>query len=255
MFFSPTDYEKYPPCGMFTIPHLILFVICVSIIVVAVYLTRKINKDNLKKTTKVIAIILVILEMGKTIYNLYYGYTNIDSIVPLHFCSLFIYSTILAGFGKGKLERFGNSFITSAGLVCGGFFLIFPTTSLTMHPAFHFLSIHSMLYHSCMVYLSIMYLIKDVFKPTLLNFKYYLIFCLISYLPALIINGIFHSNLMFLREPYRIPIYLLTIIQQKSEFIYTLIIMLAYLSVYIVPWMVDFIKTKRENKQQQFITN
>ena len=64
MFFSPTDYEKYPPCGMFTIPHLILFVICVSIIVVAVYLTRKIDKGNLKKTTKVIAIILVILEMA-----------------------------------------------------------------------------------------------------------------------------------------------------------------------------------------------
>lgn len=255
MFFAPTDYEKYPPCGMFTLPHWLMLLSCVILIVIAVYLTRKINKDSLKTLTKIIALILVVLEICKTIYNLFYGYTNIDSIVPLHFCSLFIYSTLMAGFGHNKIEKFGSSFITSAGLVCGGFFLIFPTTSLTMHPAFHFLSFHSMIYHSCMVYLSIMYLMKDVFKTTLANFKYYLIFCLVSYLPALIINGIYRSNLMFLREPYRIPIFFLPIIQQNCQIIYTLIIMIAYLSVYVVPLIIYIIRTRKIKHQTMMNSN
>lgn len=241
-FFSPTDYEKYPPCGMFTIPHLIVLLFCILGIVIAVIYTKKISKNKLKNLTKVFGIVLVILEIFKTIYNIYYDYTNIDSIVPLHFCSLFIYSCLMAGFGKGQIEKFGSSFIVGAGIVCGGAFLIFPTTSLLSHPLFHFLSIHSMFYHSLMVYLGIMYIIKDVFEPTLLNFKYYLLYSFVFYIPALVINFTFNSNLMFLRAPYRIPIQLLSKIQEYSQIMYTIIIMIAYLLSYVLPYIIYIIK-------------
>ncbi len=248
-FFSPTDYEKFPPCGMFTLSHLVALIIFLTIIIVAVILTKGLSKRWIKRLTKIIALVLAILEIGKIMYNVHYDYLNIDNIVPLHFCSLFIYSCFMAGFGKGITEKFGSSYIAGAGIICGGFFLIFPTTSLTMHPIIHFLSIHSMIYHSLMVYLGIMYLITDVFEPTIKNFKYYLIYCFVFYVPALIINTIYNSNLMFLREPYRIPIPFLAVVQKNAQIVYTLIIMVAYLLTYLVPYVIYMIRKKAKKHE------
>lgn len=246
MFFAPADNDKYSPCGMFTVGHIILAIVCFIAIIVFIVISYRITIKQLKLITKVFAISLTILELIKIAYKVYYSDIGVDSIVPLSFCSLFIYNCYFSGFGKGKLEKIGNSYIVGGGIICGLFFLIFPTTSLTMHPLFHYLSLYSMLYHSMMVYLGIMYLIKEVMIPNLNNFTLYTICCGMFYVPTLIINIIKDSNLMFLKEPYRVPIAFLHKLQQNNQVIYTLLIMGVYLFIYVFSYIIYLIIKKNK---------
>ena len=85
----------------------------------------------------------------------------------------------MAGFFKGKIREIGMSFIVGGGILAGIAFLIFPTTSLMMHPIYHYLSIHSMLFHSLMVYLGIVCYLKKMFVFNKKGYLSYIVFCLI----------------------------------------------------------------------------
>lgn len=231
LFFSPNGAN--PPCGMFTTSHLIALVICIILITIGVYFSIKLKEKQVYRIIQIIAVIVTILEIIKIAYNFYYGYTNLDSWLPLAFCSLFIYSIWMAGFGHGKVQKMGISFLVGGGIMAGLAFLIFPTTSLMMHPIFHFLSMHSMIFHSLMIYVGIICYVHQFFQFNRQNYFFYLTFCLIFMVIALIINKIYGCNMMFLREPFNIPITILKDIQNKAQWLYTIIMIGVYL---IVPY-------------------
>ncbi len=247
MFFSPRG--EGTPCGMFTLPHLVALVICIILIFIGVKLTVKIKTEKVFKIIKLIAVTISVLELIKILYNFHYGYKYLDAWFPLAFCSLFIYSTIMAGFLKNKIREMGISFIVGGGILAGIAFLIFPTTSLMMHPIYHFLSIHSMLFHSLMIYLGIVCYLKNMFIFNKKGYCLYIIFCLIFMISALIINKIYDCNMMFLKESFNIPISLLQIINEKTPFLYKIIMILMYLIIpYGIMYLVDKIKNKGEQK-------
>lgn len=236
-FFSPSG--EYPPCGMFTIPHLIALVICLLLIIIGVYYSKKLKEKNIYIIIKIVAIIVALLELIKIGYKFYYGQVHLDAWFPLAYCSLFIYSTWMAGFGKGKIRKIGLSFLVGGGIIAGLAFLIFPTTSLMMHPIFHFLSIHSMIFHSLMMYVGIVCYTHKLFTFNKESYISYFLFCFIFIIMALVVNKIYGCNMMFLKEPFNIPIPLLQEIQNKMQWLYTLIIMIVYL---VVPYgIVEFI--------------
>ncbi len=236
MFFSPEDFELFPPCGMFNLTHLIVTLSCLLIVGLLIYLTMSWTHNKINKLTKTLAIVFTILELIKMGYNFYYGYLNVDSWVPLAFCSLFIYGLWCSGYGKGVVKVCGDAFITGGGIVCGFSFLIMPSTSLQLHPMFHYLSCYSMLFHSAMFFMGLLYLIHKVFIPSIKNYRYYIIFSLIFMIMAIIVNLIFKSNLMFLDNPYAIPVEL---VKKLGE--YKLPYMIAVILVYIiVPYFVSY---------------
>lgn len=245
-FFAPNDSNIYPPAGMFTWPHILMAIFCFIMVAILVFVTKKISKQTLHKVTRVVSIILVILEIIKIAYNFYYGYTWVDAWLPFAFCSLFIYSMILAGFAKQPLRKLATSFLVGAGIISGAAFLIFPTTSLMLHPIFHYLSLYSMFFHSCMLYFGIMYLIKGVFVPSLKNYQYYVAYAGSFCLVAIIINLFYQSNLMFLRAPYNFPIELVNKLYEHSHFCYTLLILAAYILMYFVILVVYKIFSKKK---------
>ena len=73
LFFAPLD--AYPAAGMFTTPHLISLVVCLIILLVALKASLKKSWEQVMKLTRVIAIVVTILEGVKIAYNFYYGYT------------------------------------------------------------------------------------------------------------------------------------------------------------------------------------
>jgi uncharacterized membrane protein YwaF len=250
-FFAPIN--QYPPCGMYTTGHLILFTICLIGIIVAIYFSRNLKRKKIKLITKAIAILVTILEIGKMGFNFHYGYTSFDNWLPLAFCSLFIYSCWMAGFGTGTLEQCGSAFLGGAGIICGLAFLLSPSTSLTMYPMLHYLCCYSMLFHSLMLYLGLLYVMKRIFIPSVINYRYYLSFCLGFCLLAIIINSISGCNMMFLREPFNIPLSFLGELQNSSQTLYTMLILCVYLTVpfFLVMFgyqLMQAIKTRRENK-------
>ncbi len=225
MFSTP---GTYPAVGLFSVGHLISVGLCLILIAVVVILTKNMSRQRYMNLLKLFAIIFTGLELFKIAWSFSVGYVYTDAWVPLYFCSLFIFA--LWCLWSNKLKDYGIAFIGYAGIIAGGAFLLFPTTSFATYPLFHFQCIYSMIYHSTMVYSGIMALKTKSLNVNLKTAKRYICFCLIFMFVAFSINLNQGSNLMFLTHPYRIPIPLLKVIHNYSYLLYLSIIVAAHLA-------------------------
>ncbi len=252
MFFAkPGIYE---PCGIFSLTHIIVLIFCLVLITIFSYKIRNITIKKLNLITKIIAIVIVFLETAKIVFSFINHQTNLDSWVPLYFCSMFIFATILSGYTRGWLKHLADAFIGSGGIIAGAMFLIMPSTSLTTYPMFHFLSCYSMLYHSLMVFLGIGYLLNGIVVLNKSLFIKYIIFCSFFSLIAIILNVILNTNFMFLREPYNIPLPFLKPLSEKFPILYTLLMFLSctggtYLIIDVIVKLINNIIKKMKKKE------
>ena len=230
-FFAPRDAFK--PCGMFSLEHIIASTITLILVVLAVIFAVKLSEKSFYKLLKILAVVFTVLELIKIIYNFSYGYTWIDAWVPLAYCSIFIYSLYLAGFGKGTLKNVGLTFL-AVGVYAGLFFMIFPTTSLSLHPIFHYLCMHSLIFHGAMTFVGLTVIIKNLVTPSKKTFIYYISYLAVFSAVAIIINLIGNANLMFYTQPYNMPIKFVVDIFNFSPVVYTAFIFVAYSSLYLL---------------------
>jgi len=243
--------SKESASGLFSVAHLVSSVTCLLLVALLVYLTRKASDRALKQITRVMAIVFCVLEIIKITFKLLIGEGRyIDHYLPLFFCSLFIYSLFLCGFGKGKIYKTGCVFLSSGCAISGLLFLIFPTTSLPDYPFYHFISLHSMLFHSSMVYMGIMYMKKRYVRLDGVAYLYYVCFVAVPIVLSLVLNPIFESNLMLLSVPTNLPIDFVNEIFKNAPFVYTLGACALYL---VLPFFVtkgllalcDYIKNRK----------
>ncbi len=243
----------YEPVGMFSVAHIISIFVCVFLIIVAVILTRKMQKATYFKMLKVFAVVFTCLELFKIIWSLANGLTGLDYWLPLYFCSLFIYALWFSYFKNEKIRDYGLSFIAMSGIIAGGAFILFPSTSFKAYPIWHFQCLYSMLYHSTFIYSSIMLFVTHATK---IDFKLslkYIIFCLFFMALAIIINSINGCNMMFLNNPGVIPIPLLKTIFNFSKPLYIIILIVAHLSMGLVAGIYMLIAKIVEKKKATII--
>ena len=263
IFFSAPGTKE--PCGLFTVPHIVSLIACIVLICVALYVSRGISKKTIRIITLVMAIVFTIMEIIKITYKFINNDTaQLDHWVPLAFCYLFIYVLWMCALGKGFIYNLGASFICGGCFVGGSAFLIMPLTSLMAHPIYHFLSIHSMLFHSCMIYLACLYIMNKEFNVLdLKNYKYYGFFVGGTCLVSSTLNVVSHfvpnaltANIMLLRHlplPESFPLDWLYDLVGKIEApfsFYTICATLVYLvvpyfTVYAIVRVVKFVKAKR----------
>ena len=79
---------------------------------------------------------------------------------------------------------------------------MFPTTSLPEYPIFHFISIHSFVYHGMMIYLGIIVNKTKYVELKFSDIKYYASLIFVICMFAYIINKIYESNLMFISRDF-----------------------------------------------------
>lgn len=200
MFSNMGDYE---PCGIFTTGHFILLTVTIICIILALKFTYRKNKEDVYKIIKNLTIIICILEIIKIVFSIYQGsFADVNSYVPLYYCSILLYAGILSSFGKGNFKRAGDVCLATGSIIGGIVFLIYPSTSLPMYPAFHFLSIHSFFFHGTMVYLGILINITNYVELKLSDAKYFAIIIAIMSILALIVNKISNGNLMFISHNF-----------------------------------------------------
>ena len=203
MFFSKPDI--FPACGLYNLKHLISVIILIFLIVVGVKKIKINKKEDITKIIKTFTIIVWILEIIKIIFNLFIGNIyNVNTYVPLYYCSILLYAGILSGFTKGKLKRIGDIFLATGGLFAGICFLISPGTSLGIYPLFHFISFQSLFYHAVMIYLGIIIIKYNYVNVKITDLKYYSLLIFIICLLAYIININFNGNLMFISEGFQL---------------------------------------------------
>lgn len=200
LFAKPGEYE---PCGIFTIDHLKLIIVTIIGIILALKITAKNTKEQVKKIIQRCTIIMWIFELIIISFKLRTGdIRNVNNYVPLYYCSLMLYAGLLSSFAKNKLKRIGDVFLATGGIVGGLVFIVTPTTSLPTYPMLHIVSLHSFLFHGIMVYLGILVNITHYIELESSDIKYYASLVGVICLLAFIVNQIFDSNLMFISRNF-----------------------------------------------------
>ena len=246
MFFSkPNEYE---PCGIFTTQHFILIIITIVSIAIALKKTVIKSKEEVKKIIKNLTIIVWLLEFVRIGFNLYIGNVhNVNEYLPLYYCSLLLYAGLMSSYGKGKIQRIGDVFLSTGGIIGGIVFIIMPTTSLPTYPMMHFLSLHSFLYHGIMVYIGLLMNATHYIQLELKDIACFAelvgTICAIS----LIINNIFDSNLMFISKDF--PGTPLTILYHLTGKLFTPIMIISQMTLpFLVVYSVENKKMSKLSK-------
>lgn len=249
MFFSkPGEYE---PCGIFTLGHLKLIILTAICITMALKNTVTKSKNEIKNIIKKCTITMWIFEAIIIAFKLCTGdIRNVNNYVPLYYCSLLLYAGLLSSFGKNKLERMGNVFLATGGIVGGVVFMILPTTSLPSYPMFHLVSVHSYIFHGVMVYLGLLINLTQYIEIEKNDIKYYasLVGCVC--ILAFIVNNIFDSNLMFISKNFQgTPI---EIIYKYTGKLFTLVMSVGQMTLpfYCV---YEVIKIRKEAKRKEML--
>ncbi|MFQ6752386.1 MAG: hypothetical protein ACLRFL_02325 [Clostridia bacterium] len=240
----------YPAVGLFTPTHIISIIICLILIAVLVFVSREISRERYFKYLRIVTIVVTVVEIFDICWSLMHGYTKVRTWLPLYFCSLYIYS-LWSTWSPYKFVRdCGLSFFAMGCIVAGLAFIVFPTTSFSGYPIFHYKCIYSMLFHSAMVYTGIMLYITKSFEMNGKNVLKYILFCGIFITLAIILNLIFNANFMFLDNPANIPIPALFTIYKFSPIIYTMVVVLCHLALGPITWGIyaicHHVRTSRE---------
>ena len=239
MFFAKPDI--YQACGLYNLKHLISIIILIFFIIIGVKNTKIKKKEDITKIIKIFTIIVWILEIIKIIFNFIIGNIhNVNTYVPLYYCSILLYAGILSGFTKGKLKKIGDIFLATGGLFAGICFLISPGTSLGIYPLIHFISFQSLFYHAVMIYLGIIIIKYNYINIKLSDLKYYAILVFIICVLAYIININFNGNLMFINEGFQ----LFTIFENVFNNYYSLAMIIGQM---IIPFLLGLLINKLFN--------
>lgn len=235
------DLGVYEPCGIFTRDHFILMGITIICIFLALKYTSNKSKDEVYKTIKWITIAMCVLEVIKIIYSITQNSIyDVNTYMPLYYCSILLYAGLLSSFGKGVFKRVGDVSLATGAIIGGVVFIIYPSTSLPMYPAFHILSIHSFLFHGTMIYLGILINKTRYIELEKRDVKYFASLIGIMSIIALIINNLFNGNLMFISNNFPgTPIEILYNLTNEGIW-YSLIMIIAqmtlpfYISYYVI---------------------
>lgn len=200
MFANIGEYEA---CGIFTKGHFILITITIIAIIIALKYSIKKSKEDIHNIIRYLTIVILIMEILKIIYNIKHNSIyDVDTYIPLYYCSILLYAGVLSSFGKTILKKIGDVSLATGVAIGGIVFIIYPSTSLPIYPAFHILSIYSFLFHGVMIYLGILVNKTKYVELKKEDIKYFASLIGTMSVIALVINKFFNSNLMFISNNF-----------------------------------------------------
>lgn len=195
---------KYKASGLFSIPHICLLILTVYLITEALNHTLLLSFSQIRNIIRGCSIVLCSLEILKIIFKVKKEHqtSGYDSWIPLYFCSITMYASLLSGFATGYFQHIGDVFLAVGALIGGICFLLYPSSSIMIYPWNHFLTLHSFFYHGVLTYLGILVnrsgLVVLVWKDILIYALYFGLFCFF----ADRINHRKGTNLMFISSPF-----------------------------------------------------
>lgn len=202
IFFS--GIGEYPPGGLFSLGHFVMLTITVLGIIMALNKTLQYSYEKIRALTRRLIIFLSVMEVLKIYFNFKIGNgTQLMSWVPLYFCTICIYAGWLSCFGQGSVQHLGDVFLSTGSLIGGICFLLYPSSSILLYPTFHFLTVHSFLYHGTMVYIGILMNRSGLINLAQDDLRHYALyvnfFCLICW----ILNLKLGTNFMFISDTFQ----------------------------------------------------
>ena len=133
----------------------IYIALVVVLTILFLILFRKAKKEQVDKYLKVLGIFMICFYILKTTWESIYDIMRTGSfnvgILPFDTCSIVMWAGLLAGFGKGKLKKIGECWLSTGGLV-GGISAALFLQAFNYYPFFTFGAFYSMIWHLIMVF-------------------------------------------------------------------------------------------------------
>ena len=231
--FSPRD--KSTACGMWSETYIVALLVTVVLIVLALIMTKNISKKSVRYILVGTSIFTISTEIVKMIFvGVTYGISEVE-FIPLYFCSLFMYSTVLALFKSDALRNTGLSFLFFGGIIGATAFFAYPSACIPNYPIYHFMCLRTMIFHGLMIFVGITVVRSGYYKPDVRHFKNYAIALSIVGIGAYVHNSLLGTNLMYISKPLGLQIS--KTVYKLSPSLYPLIFMIAQI---FVPFFVSY---------------
>lgn len=245
MFYD--NFTEDQICGLYSPTHIVVIVLFFVLAFVFLFLSRKMSQKTAKSTLLIITITVTILEIIKIVIRICKGESG-NSWIPVYFCSLFLYAIWLSFAKNTFLQNIGYSVMTFGGIFASSSFILYPSTSLMTLPVWHPGSIHSIVYHFLMLYAGVLVIMTKLYTPKAKHFLNYFSLLTLACVVAAIINHFCGFNMMFMADPYGLP--MLKDILHYSKVLYAILVYLAqsvllFWFMYGIFRLVEKIKTRR----------
>ncbi len=150
--YNITDFTS----DMFGVSHIIYIVLAFISVFALGFFLRNTKHEKIDIFLKVISIFSLVFEVVKITWESYFDITtgrgfNAGGILPLYTCSLFIYTTLIAGWGKGKAKEVSLSWLGTIGMVSGAIGVVY-TNGLNYYPFWTFGGFYSLYFHYIMFF-------------------------------------------------------------------------------------------------------
>ena len=150
--YNITDFTS----DMFGVSHIIYIVLAFISVFALGFFLRNTKHKKIDIFLKVISIFSLVFEVVKITWESYFDITtgrgfNAGGILPLYTCSLFIYTTLIAGWGKGKAKEVSLSWLGTIGMVSGAIGVVY-TNGLNYYPFWTFGGFYSLYFHYIMFF-------------------------------------------------------------------------------------------------------
>ena len=207
------DY-KYNISGfksdLFSAPHIVYIILATIFTLVFCYFFRKTKTEKINIFIKILSIVMVVLETTKISWETYYDVTtgqgfNYFGLLPIYTCSLFIYTTLLAAWTKGRIRETALSFMTTISMLSGFIGMIY-CNGLNYYPFWTFGAFYSLFFHFTMFFTGFFLLVTGYKKLGWKDVYIALIPMLALAIVAIPVNYVIHSDYMLIYEAGGVPL-------------------------------------------------
>ena len=217
---------------------------------------RKTPREKVLKIVGFLGIFLTVFYIAKTTWESYYDIKLTGSfntgLLPLDTCSLIMPAGVIAGFGKGRLQRIAESWVALGGIV-GGFATMLFLNAFNYYPFLSFGATYSMVWHFLMVFMGLIVLISS--RPPL-RFSLVtdaFVFHLVASAVVIPVDFIFDFDFMLYRYLGHVPFFEDFAARLKEaglEFVNPVIMLILYFGIFAAVWLVAAgLKNRRAEKR------
>ena len=188
----------------------IYLIVSIALMTILLVILRKSSKEKVLTIIRVVSIFLTIFYIVKTVWESFYdiklsGSFNMG-LLPLDACSIIMYSGLISGFGKGKIKKMADGWL-STGSIVGGFATMLYLNAFKYYPFFSFGAFYSMIWHFLMVFLGLLLIVTNYVDNKYIRVIYGYLFHLVISLIVIPIDFIFNYDFMLYLNLGGIPIF------------------------------------------------
>ena len=253
-FFTHKDF--LPPADtipgtLFTPLHIVFAAIFLAVVItMAIVISRK-SEKTVRTVMAVLWGTVVVLEVVKILWESFTGRVvdfNWTGNVPLYPCSIFMYAMPFAIWGKGNVRFAACGYVCTLGFLGGAINFVYPVNVLGSYSCLSFAGMHTLLYHSTIVFCALLMLLSRYHAFTGITNWWQ---PLLPMAPAAIVSLAAHavnfspvgSDYMFFRLN---SFFLAPLGAALPDWATVIIVYIAYLIIHATPYLPSYIANRKK---------